>query len=132
MLNQETIDPEYSENNKEFVKIINDNKIKIVLNEEEIFFIMMIGISYYKYIRKFKYEDITKELDIKDNKDIDKLYDYLMNSEYKIIEEEKKLIINDIKEIKLHEKKITDTEMIKILIEEIKKKIIQIKKKIKK
>ena len=115
MSDQETIEPEYIEKKKEIVKTINDNKIKIVLNEDEIRFIIMIGISYYKYVRYYKYEDIQKELNIKEN-----IYEYLVKSEYKIIEEDKKLIINK-KEIKLDEKEITDNEMIKILIEEIKK-----------
>ena len=51
MIEQETIDPEYIENKKEFVKIIDDNKIKIILDGNEIKFIIMIGISYYKYIK---------------------------------------------------------------------------------
>ena len=118
MKDQETIDLESIEKNKKFVKIVNNNKIKIVLNENEIKFIIMIGISYYKYIRQYKYEEIIKELNIKDN--IEKIYDYLVNSEYKIIEEEKKLIINDKNEIKLYEEELTDNEMIKVLIEEIK------------
>ena len=116
MLDQDTIEPEYIEKKKEMDKIINDNKIKIVLNEDEIRFIIMIGISFYQYVKEYKYEDIKKELNFKD---IENIYEYLMKSEYEIIEEDKKLIINK-KEIKLDEKELTDNEMIKILIEEIK------------
>ena len=98
MIEQETIDPEYIENKKELVKKIDDNKIKIILDGNEIKFIIMRGLSYYKYINEYKYEEIKKELDIKDN--IEKIYEYLTNSEYKIIKEEKKMIINGNKEIK--------------------------------
>ena len=51
----------------------------------------MIGLSYYKYIKEYKYEEIKKELNIKVN--IEKIYEYLIRSEYKIIKEEKKMII---------------------------------------
>ena len=77
----------------------------------------MIGISYYKYIKEYKYEEIQKE--IVDIKEIEKIYEYLLNSEYRIIEEDKKLIINNNKEIELEEKELTDKELIKLLIEEI-------------
>ena len=117
MSDQDTIEPEYIEKKKEIVKTINDNKIKIVLNKDEIRFIIMIGISFYQYVREYKYEDIKKDLNIKD---IDNIYEYLMKSEYEIIEEDKKLIINK-KEIKLDQKELTDNEMIKVLIEEIRK-----------
>jgi hypothetical protein len=36
MLDQDTIEPEYIGEKKEFVKVINDNKIRIVVNENEI------------------------------------------------------------------------------------------------
>ena len=87
MLDQDTIEPEYIEKRKEFVKAVRDNKIKIVLNEDEIRFIIMIGITYYKYVGEYKYEDIRKILNIKGN-----VYEYLMKSEYEIKEEEKKLV----------------------------------------
>ena len=44
----------------------------------------------------------------------------MIKSEFKIINEEKKIIINNYKEIKLqNEIKITDHELIKLLIDEI-------------
>ena len=128
MIEQETIDPEYIENKKEFVKIIDDNKIKIILDGNEIKFIIMIGISYYKYIKEYKYEEIKKELDI--NEKIEKIYEYLTKSEYRIIKEEKKMIINGNKEIKLYESELKDNEMIKV-VKRLKILINQIKKKIK-
>ena len=47
----QTIEPESIEKKKEYIKTIDDNKIKIVLNEDEIKFIVIIGISYYNYIK---------------------------------------------------------------------------------
>ncbi len=106
---------------KEFVKRIDDNKIKIVLDEEEryqIKFVMTKGLSFYKYIREFTFKEITKELDILNIRDMENLYDYLVKSEYKINKENYRLIINN-KEIRLQEKINSNDEMIRILIEEI-------------
>ena len=57
-----------------------------------------------------------------ENKNINEVYDFLIKSEYKIINEEKikKIIINN-KEINLNEKLLTNQELIKILIDEINK-----------
>ena len=82
MFDQDTIDPEYIEKHKEYVKTINDNKIKIEINEDEIKFTTMIGISYYQYIKEYKYEEIIRELDILKHKDKDTIYNYLINSEF--------------------------------------------------
>ena len=120
MEEQETIEPEYKEIKKEHIIQINDNKIKIEINNDEIIFTIMIGISYYKYIRKYKYDKIKKELVLLEYKDIEKIYYYLIKSKYEIIEKEKKIRINDNKEIKLEKIKLTDEEMMKIFIEEIK------------
>ena len=49
------------------------------------------------------------------------IYEYLIKSEYEIKKEEKKIIINKKKEIKLEEKILKNEEIIKILINEIKK-----------
>ena len=121
MEDQETITPEYEEFKKEYEIKINDNKIRIETNNDEIIFILTIGISFYKYIKKYKYNEIIKKLNLLECKDIKEVYEYLINSEYKIIKEEKKLILNKNKEIRLDEKMIKNDEMIKILIEEIKK-----------
>ena len=77
----------------------------------------MIGISNYKYIKKYKYEELKKVL-ILDYKDIKEVYEYLIKSEYEIKKEEKKIIINKNKEIELEEKKLKNEEIIKILIDE--------------
>ena len=78
---------------------INDNKLRIEMINDEIIFILLIDLSY-KYIKKYKYNEIINELNLKENKDIKELYLYLIKSEYKIIDEEKKIIINNNKEIK--------------------------------
>ena len=120
MEEQETIEPEYLNIKKEYIMQINDdNKIKIEINNDEISFIVIIGISYYQYIRKYKSDEIKKELEILEYNNIEQIYDYLIKCEIKIIERDKKIIIGN-KEIKLEEKKLTNEEMIKVLIEEIK------------
>ena len=94
---QDTIEPEYEEIKKEYEIKINDNKLKIEINNDndQIIFILTIGISYYKYIKKYKYDEIIRKLNILEGKDIKEVYEYLINSEYKIIKEEKKIIINE-------------------------------------
>ena len=93
MDNQETIEPEYEEIKKEYEIKINDDKLRIEINDNEIIFILIIGISHYKYIKEYKYEEIIKEL-LLDYKDIKEVYEYLIKSEYEIKKEEKKIIIN--------------------------------------
>ena len=44
---EETITPEYEEINKEYEIKINDNILRIEINNNEIIFILRIGISYY-------------------------------------------------------------------------------------
>ena len=51
MEEQDTIEPEYEEIKKEYEIRINDDKLKIEINNNEIKFILIIGISYYKYIQ---------------------------------------------------------------------------------
>ena len=118
MEEQETIISESEEIKEEYEIKINDNKITIKINNDEIIFIVIIGLSYFKYIKRYKYNEIIKELNILENKDIKSVYNYLIKSEYKI--KDKKIIINNKNEIELKEKILTNEEMIKILIEEIK------------
>ena len=118
MEEQETISKEYEEIKEEYIIKINNNKIKIEINNDEIIFILIIGLSYFKYIKRYKYDEIIKEINTLENKDIKSIYNYLIKSEYKI--RDKKIIINNKNEIELNEKILTNEEMIKILIEEIK------------
>ena len=64
MEEQETITPEYEEIRKEYETKKNDNKIRIEINNDKIIFILTIGISFYKYIKKYNYDEIIKELNI--------------------------------------------------------------------
>ena len=93
MEEQEAITQEYEDINKEYEIKINDNKLRIELNNDEIIFILIIGISYYKYIKKYKYDEIVKELELYKYNDIKEIYNYLIKNEYKIMNEEKKIII---------------------------------------
>ena len=75
---------------KEYEIKIDDNKLRIEINNDEIIFILILGLSYYKYIKEYKYNEIIRELDIIEKKDIREIYEYLIKSEYKIKDEEKK------------------------------------------
>ena len=74
---------------EEYEMKINDDKLKIEINNNEIAFMLIIGISNYKYIKEYKYEEIKKELKL-DYKDIKEIFEYLKKSEYEIKIEEKK------------------------------------------
>ena len=57
---------------------IDDNKLRIEINNDKIIFTLILGLSYYKYIKKYKYNEIIKELDIREKKDIKEIYEYLI------------------------------------------------------
>ncbi len=52
-MEQDTIEPEYEEK-KEFEIKINENKLKIEMNEDEILFELTMGLSCHKYTQKYK------------------------------------------------------------------------------
>ena len=58
----ETIQPEYIEIKKEYEIKVNDNKIKIEMNNNEIIFSLIIDLSFNKYIKRFKYDEFRKNL----------------------------------------------------------------------
>ncbi len=64
--NQEAIEQEYEEIKEEYEKRINDYKLRIELNKGRIQFILIKGLSHYKYKKEYDYEEIIKELDIKE------------------------------------------------------------------
>ena len=41
---------------------INNNKLRIERNNNKIIIILLIGISYYKYIKEYNYDEIINEL----------------------------------------------------------------------
>ena len=110
---------------------LNNNKLRIEINNDKIMFILITGISYYKYIKEYNYDDIVRELNLSEYKDMNNIYNYLIKSEFKIISDERKIIIND-KEIKLNEKILTNDEIIEILMDEIKNQNEKINELIKK
>ena len=118
MVEQEKIEAEHEEIKKVYERKINDDQLRIEINNNEIIFIIT-GISNYKYIGEYKYEEIIKGLGL-DYEDIKEGYEYLIKSEYKIKKEEKILIINNYYDLKLEEKILKNEEIIKILINEIK------------
>ena len=100
---------------------INNDILRIEINNDKIIFTLIIGISYYKYIKEFNYNEIVKELNLFEYKDILSIYNFLIKNECEIIEEEKikKIKINN-KEIVLSEKNLSNDELIKVLMAEIK------------
>ena len=75
MNEQETMEEECVEMEKVHVISINDNKIIIEMNKEEIKFSLIIGLSFYKYVRRFKYEEIRK---LYKEEEITKIYNELI------------------------------------------------------
>jgi len=121
MEKQETIEPEKVEFKKIYEIRIDDNKIRIEMNNNEIIFTLIIDLSFNKYIKRFKIDKFKKKFEIEEEKDLEDLYDDIINYEYEINEKEKKIIFNDVKEIKLDENiRLTNEEMMKELILEIK------------
>ena len=117
----ETIEPEYLDIKKEYEIKIEDNKIRIEMNKDEIIFSLFIDLSFNKYIKIFKYDEFIKIYEISKDKDINKIYNTLIKYKYEINEKEKKIIFNNGKVIKLEESiKLTNEEMFKELIIEIK------------
>ena len=117
----ETIEPEYLNINKEYEIKIEDNKIRIDMNNNEIIFILYTDLSFNKYIKRFKYDEFIKNYEISKEKDINEIYNEIINYKYEINEKEKQILFNNGKVIKLEEKiKLTNEEMIKELIKEIK------------
>ena len=114
-------EPKYLEIKKEHEIRIDDNKIRIEMNNNEIIFTLIIDLSFNKYIKRYKHESFKKEFEITKEESMKNIYNKLINYEYEINEKEKKLIINDEKEIKLEEEiRLANEEMIKELILEIK------------
>ena len=120
----ETIEPECVEFKKEHEIKVDDNKIRIEINNNEIIFSLIIDLSFIKYIKRFKIDEFKEKFEFSEDDDIKDIYNYLINVEYEINEKEKKIIFgsgNYWKEIKLEEEIIlTNEEMIKELIFEIK------------
>ena len=120
----ETIEPECVEFKKEHEIKVDDNKIRIEINNNEIIYSLIIDLSFNKYIKRFKHDEFKKKFDISEEKNIKEIYNDIINYEYEINEKEKKLIFElygGKKEIKLEEEiRLTNEEMIKELIFEIK------------
>ena len=116
------IKPEYAEFKKEHEIKLDDNKIKIEMNNNEIIFNLIIDLSLNKYIKRFKYDEFRNNFGISEEKNIKEIFNDLINYEYEIKETDKKIIFNEDKEIKFEEElNLTNEEMIKKLIFELKK-----------
>ena len=117
----EIIEPEINAIKEEHEIKIDDNKMRIEMNNNEIIFTLIIDLSFNKYIKRYKHDSFKKDFEIPKEESMINVYNELINCEYEINEKEKKLIINDSREIKLEEEiRLTNEEMIKELILEIK------------
>ena len=83
-------EPEYLEIKKEHEIRIDDNKIRIEMNNNEIIFSLIIDLSFNKYIKRYKHESFKKEFEIPKEKSMINVYNDLINYEYEINEKEKK------------------------------------------
>ena len=103
---------------------IDDNKIIIDMNNDEIIFSLIIDMSFVKYMKRFKHDEFRKKCKIPEEKDLLEIFNDLISCDYEIDENEKKIIFideNEINEIKLEEEKVlTNEEMIGELFIEIK------------
>ena len=96
----ETITPEYEEIKEEQEIKIDDNKIKIEMNNNEIIYSLIIDLSFNKYIKRFKHDEIRKLLNMPEEIDLKLMFNILINIPYEINEKEKKLIFGNENEIK--------------------------------
>ena len=60
-MNEDIIKPETLEIKKEHVIKIDDNKIIIEINNNEIIFTLIIDLSFNKYIKRYKHDSFKKE-----------------------------------------------------------------------
>ena len=86
----ETIEPDFLEIKKEHEIRIDDNKIRIEMNNNEIIFTLIIDLSFNKYIKRYKHDSFKKEFKIPKEKSMKNIYNKLINYEYEINEKEKK------------------------------------------
>ena len=89
----ETIEPEYLEIKKEHEIRIDDNKIRIEMNNNEIIFTLIIDLSFNKYIKRYKHESFKEEFKMPKEKSMKNIYEDLINYEYEINEKKKNLLL---------------------------------------
>jgi len=77
---------------------IDDNKIRIEMNNKEIIYSLIIDISFNKYIKRFSHDVFRKEFELEEV-DIKEIWDEIINCIYEINTKEKKIIVNDKKKI---------------------------------
>ena len=117
----ETIEPEYLEIKKVHEIKVDNNKIRIEINNNEIIFGLIIDLSFNKYIKRFKFDEFRKKYGFPETKNKNQIYNDLIYYEYEINEKDKTVYFDCDKKIKFEEKiRLTNEEMIKELIYEIK------------
>ena len=79
-------EPEYLEIKKEHKIRIDDNKIRIEMNNNEIIFTLIIDLSFSKYIKRYKHESFKEEFKMPKEESMINVYNDLINYEYEINE----------------------------------------------
>ena len=59
-------EPETIEIKREHEIRIDDNKIRIEMNNNEIIFTLIIDLSFNKYIKRYKYDSFKKEFEFEE------------------------------------------------------------------
>ena len=77
----ETIEPQYIKIEKEHEIIIDDNKIRIEMNNNEIIFSLIINLSFNKYIKRFTYDAFRKEFELSEEDNLNEIYNELIQCE---------------------------------------------------
>ena len=98
--------------------IIDNDKIKIEIVNDEIKFTLTNGVSYHGYVKAYKYEEITGAIGLSDCKDLKEVFNKLIDSEFKIKKETNQIIVNN-KEITLEKVDFTDKDVIQLLTDEV-------------
>ena len=89
----ETIEPEYLEIKEGHEIRIDDNKIRIEMNNNEIIFTLIMDLSFNKYIKRYKHESFKEEFEMPKEETMKNIYNDLINYEYEINEKEKSLLL---------------------------------------
>ena len=82
----EIIEPEINAIKEEHEIKIDDNKMRIEMNNNVIIFSLIIDLSFNKYIKRFKHDELRKLFDMSKIYDLKDLYNILINIPYEINE----------------------------------------------
>ena len=85
------------------------------LDNDKIIFSLIIGLSNFKFEKTYDFIRITKKFKLSLSTTIKDVYQYLTKGKYEIVRNEYAIKVND-KEVRLIKKKMSNAEVIDILI----------------